>query len=126
MYRPPKAGVFRELPKNLYFRVKKLVPLSETVERHHQRRIEGMLRCVVFGDEGNHNHVLNWAAYWIAHDLIPLGILTHEIAETLLAQAANGYASRDGMRAAWGTIQSGLRAGLRDQIMRGPSSPGDR
>jgi hypothetical protein len=114
MYQPPKAGVFRELPKDLYFRVRKLIPLSETVERHHWRRVDGMLRCVVFGDEGNQNAVLHWAAYWMAHDLIPKGILSRENAEELLTMAARGYAARDGMRAAWGTIQSGLRAGLRD------------
>ena len=76
--------VFRELPKALYFRVRELVPLSDIVTRHHWRRVEGMLRCVVYGDEGNHNAVLNWAAYYIARDLIPVGILTRENAETLL------------------------------------------
>jgi hypothetical protein len=122
---PTTAGgpVFRELPKALYFRVRELVPLSDIVTRHHWRRVEGMLRCVVYGDEGNHNAVLNWAAYWIARDLIPVGILTRENAETLLTQAASGYAKRDGMQAAWRTIQSGLRAGLRDATRRtgGPS-----
>jgi hypothetical protein len=92
-----EGTVFRELPKALYFRVRELVPLSDIVTRHHWRRVEGMLRCVVYGDEGNHNAVLNWAAYYIAHDLIPVGILTRENAETLLTQAASGYAKRDGM-----------------------------
>ena len=123
--RPTTAGgaVFRELPKALYFRVRELVPLSDIVTRHHWRRVEGMLRCVVYGDEGNHNAVLNWAAYYIAHDLIPVGILTRENAETLLTQAASGYAKRDGMQPAWRTIQSGIRAGLRDATRRigGPS-----
>ena len=123
--RPTTAGgtVFRELPKALYFRVRELVPLSDIVTRHHWRRVEGMLRCVVYGDEGNHNAVLNWAAYYIARDLIPVGILTRENAETLLTQAASGYAKRDGMRAAWRTIQSGIRAGLKDATRRtgGPS-----
>jgi hypothetical protein len=59
-----------------------------------------MLRCVVYGDEGNHNAVLNWAAYWIAHDLISLGIVLRENAETLLTLAARDYAKRDGMQAA--------------------------
>src|SRR5437868_2529535 len=76
------------------------------------RRVEGMLRCVVYGGEGNHNALLNWAAYWIAHDLIPVGTLTRENAETLLTQAASGYARRDGVRAAWRTIQSGLSRGF--------------
>jgi hypothetical protein len=114
MYRPPKDGVFRELPKPLYFQVRKFMPLSETLMKHHWRRVDGMLRCVVFGDEGNHNHVLNWAAYWIAHDIIAKGFLTLENAVTLLVEAASGYASRDGEQAAWRTIKSGLKAGLRD------------
>jgi hypothetical protein len=102
-----------ELPRDLYFRVKELVPLSDAVTKSHRRRVEGMLKCVVYGEEGNSNAVLNWAAYWIARDLIP-DVVTRENAEILLREAAGGYAKRDGMRAAWGTIQSGLRAGLRD------------
>jgi hypothetical protein len=114
MYQPPRAGVFRELPKDLYFHVRKLMPLSETVAKHHWRRVDGMLRCVVYGDEGNHNHVLNWAAYWIAHDIVAKDILTLENAWMLLLEAASGYASRDGEQAAWRTIRSGLKAGLKD------------
>jgi hypothetical protein len=115
---PVDHAVSRELPKDLYFMVRrKLVPLSETVTKRHWRRLEGMLACVVYGEEHNHNKVLNWAAYSIARDLVSIGILTYESAEKLLTRAAFGYARRDGERAAADTIKSGLRAGLKDAAL---------
>ena len=90
------------LPRDLYFRVLSLVP-----HRRDQRRVRGILSVVVHAVEGTRNTRLNWAAYSM-RELIETGVVSRANAETLLMQAAEGYAASDGVSAALATIQSGL------------------
>jgi hypothetical protein len=97
-----------EIPKSLYFAVKRCVPLSATVTRHHQRRVAGILSIVTRRTELR-NDGLNIAAYCL-RELVEEGIITYEVAEGLLLEAATvcGYAAKDGVGAALATIRSGL------------------
>jgi hypothetical protein len=53
-------------------------------------------------------------------ELIDAGVISRANAESLLMQAAEGYAASDGVRAAMATIQSGLGSAT-----RGPAPPFD-
>jgi hypothetical protein len=102
-----------ELPRDLYFHVLQLIPLSDTVTRRDQRQVRGLLGVVVNATEGNRNNALNWAAFKIGSQLVASGIVTRANAETLLLIAAAGYVATDGVDAALATIRSGLDAGHR-------------
>jgi len=105
---PPMSGVIAgRIPKPLYFEVLRLVPLSDTVTRHHQRRVIGILSIVTRRGEYR-NNALNVAAFCF-RELIP-GVVTREAAESLLlgAAEASGYVAKDGVAAAIATIRSGL------------------
>jgi hypothetical protein len=69
--------------------------------------------------EGTRNTRLNWAAYSM-RELIDAGVISRPNAETLLIQAAEGYAASDGVSAALATIKSGLGSAI-----RGPAPPFD-
>ena len=104
---PLIAGVGR-IPKLLYSEVLRLVPLSDKVTRHHQRRVIGILSIVTQRREGQgRNGALNVAAFCF-RELI--GIVSRDAAERLLFGAAQacGYVAKDGDRAAMATIRSGL------------------
>jgi hypothetical protein len=103
----PTNGRGQEIPKPLYSEVLRLVPLSATVTRYHQRRIIGILSIVTARCEYR-NDGLNIAAYCF-RELIP-GVVSHAVAERLLFGAAQvcGYVAKDGDRAAMATIRSGL------------------
>ena len=100
------------LPRDLYFRILQLVP-----RRHDQRRVRGILSVVVHAVEGTRNTRLNWAAYSM-RELIDAGVITRPNAESLLLEAAEGYAASDGVSAALATVRSGLGS-----AMRGPAPP---
>ncbi len=106
---PQMSGVMGQanrIPKPLYFEVLRLVPLSATVTRHHQRRVIGILSTVATRCEYR-NNALNVAAFCF-RDLIPP--VTRSVAESLLLGAAEvcGYAAKDGNAATMATIRSGL------------------
>jgi hypothetical protein len=110
---PPHGSLMcdtKRLPKDLYFRVNQLVPLSLRITRHHQRSLCGLLTVVVHATEGSRNSILNWSAFKM-RSYIEAGIVTRANAERLLMEAARGYAASDGKEAAWATIQSGLGSG---------------
>ena len=108
---PPLLGQTEELPKALYFKVLKLVRLSERVTGRHQRRILGILRMLLQKRE-NRNIALNDAAYLYFRPLVAAGVLSRDAAESLLIDAAmtNGYIAKRGHRKAIATIRSGLGA----------------
>jgi hypothetical protein len=95
------------IPKDLYNEVLRLVPLSDKVNRHHQRRVIGILRDIVLARHELRNDGLNIGAYCF-RELIPP--VSRDAAERLLFIAAqmNGYVAKDGEGAAMATIQSGL------------------
>jgi hypothetical protein len=101
------------LPRDLYFHILQLIP-----RRHDQRRVRGILSVVFHAVEGTRNTRLNWAAFSM-RKLIKAGVMTRANAETLLLQAAEGYAASDGVSAALATIRSGLG----DAAIRGPAPP---
>jgi hypothetical protein len=107
-----------EIPKPLYFAVKQRVPLSATVNRHHQRRVIGIL-SIVTRRTTYRNDGLNIAAFRF-RELIDAGIVSRDVAEGLLLDAATvcGYVAKDGPEAALLTIRSGLGS-----TIGGPSSP---
>jgi hypothetical protein len=98
----------REIHKPLYFAVKRRVPLSATVARHHQRRVIGIL-SIVTRRTSYRNDGLNIAAFRF-RELIDVGIVSRDVAEGLLLDAATicGYVAKDGAAAAIATIRSGL------------------
>lgn len=104
------------VPKALYLKVLRLVPVTSTVKPRDQRRVLGLLRMVV-QREHHRNNGLNIAAFCM-RELIGAGVVTREAAETLLLDAAtlNGYVAKDGDRAALATIRSGL-----GPLISGPS-----
>jgi hypothetical protein len=104
-----------ELPKDLYLKVLRLVPLGLIVTRHHQRRVIGILN-IALRRRDHRNDGLNIAAFCL-RELICGGIISSTAAEELLIEVAilNGYAAEDGLKAAQATIRSGLGA------MSGPS-----
>ena len=105
-----------ELPKPLYLKVLRLVPLSAAVTRHHQRRVIGILN-IALQRQDHRNDGLNIAGFCM-RELIRNGIISSPAAEELLIEVAilNGYAAKDGLKAAQATIRSGLGA------MSGPCS----
>jgi hypothetical protein len=108
---PQMAGVGR-IPKSLYSEVLSLLPLSDKVTRHHQRRVIGILSIVTQRREGQgRNGALNVAAFCF-RELI--GIVPRDTAERLLFGAAQacGYVAKDGDRAAIATIRSGLGSAI--------------
>jgi Bifunctional DNA primase/polymerase, N-terminal len=115
---PQMTGVVAErIPKPLYFEVLRLVSLSDTVTRHHQRRVIGILSTVTTRREYR-NNALNVAAFCF-RELIEAGVVSRAAAESLLLGAAEvcGYIAKDGDAAAMATIRSGLGSAI-----GGPSS----
>src|SRR5262249_31347505 len=104
---PPMVGA-GEIPKPLYLAVKKRVPLSKVVTRHHQRRIIGILSILTRRSD-HRNDGLNIAAFCL-RELVNDGTLARDVAGALLFDAATvcGYVAKDGERAALATINSGL------------------
>ena len=113
-------GPERRLPKPLYIKVCRLVPVGGIVTGHDQRRARGALSMLIDKCEGRNNS-LNWAAHEIFRPLVAAGVLTYGAAESLLFDAArlNGYVAKDGAAAALATIRSGLRRA--DPSTSGPS-----
>jgi hypothetical protein len=107
----------REIPKLLYFAVKRRVPLSAKVTRRDQRRVIGIL-SIVTRRTSYRNDGLNIAAFSF-RELIDAGIVSRDVAEGLLLDAAMvcGYVAKDGAAAAIATIRSGLGS-----TIGGPSS----
>lgn len=97
-----------ELPKPLYLKVLRLVPLSAVVTRHHQRRVIGILN-IALQRWDHRNDGLNIAGFCM-RELIRNGIISSPAAEELLIEVAilNGYAAKDGFTAVEKTIRSGL------------------
>jgi hypothetical protein len=102
-----------QLPKALYNKLLAMVPLSETVTRHHQRRARGILGIALWWkerDPGQHrNDGLNVAAYCFRELVAPGGVSRDTAIELLIEVAKlNGYLAKDGIEAALATIASGL------------------
>jgi Bifunctional DNA primase/polymerase, N-terminal len=97
-----------QLPKPLYLKVLRLVPLSAVVTRHHQRRVIGILN-IALQRQDHRNDGLNIAGFCM-RELIRNGIISSPAAEELLIEVAilNGYAAKDGFIAVEKTIRSGL------------------
>jgi hypothetical protein len=110
----PMAGQGRgqEIPKQLYFEVLRLAPLSASVTRRHQRRVIGILSTVTTKRELR-NNALNTAAFWF-RELIEAGVVSRDVAARLLFRAAElcGYVAKDGPNAAMATIRSGLGSNI--------------
>jgi len=108
--RPPDGPLVAttQLPKDLYLKVLRLVPLSAVVTRHHQRRVIGILN-IALQRRDHRNDGLNIAGFCM-RELIRNGIISPPAAEELLIEVAilNGYAAKDGFIAAEKTIRSGL------------------
>jgi len=100
---PHMVGV-RELPRDLYFKLIRLVPRSP----HHQRRVRGILN-IALQRRDHRNDGLNIAAFCL-RELVQERIVSRTAAEELLLDVAglNCYIAKDGLEAAWVTIQSGL------------------
>src|SRR5262245_17184036 len=100
--------VTAELPKPLYLKVLRLVPLSGPVTRHHQRRVIGILN-IALQRRDHRNDGLNIAGFCM-RELIRNGIISAPAAEELLIEVAilNGYAAKDGFIAVEKTVRSGL------------------
>ena len=99
-----------ELPKDLYRKILRLVPLGPVVTRHHQRRVIGILN-IALQRRDHRNDGLNIAAFCL-RELIRDGVISPTAAEQLLIEVAmlNGYAAKNGLGAAQATIRSGLGA----------------
>ena len=97
-----------QLPKPLYLKVLRLVPLSAVVTRHHQRRVIGILN-IALRRQDHRNDGLNIAGFCM-RELIRNGIISSPAAQELLIEVANlnGYAAKDGFIAVEKTIRSGL------------------
>jgi hypothetical protein len=96
------------LPKPLYLKLLRLVPLSKLVSHRDQRRVAGILGTAL-GWRGHRNDGLNWAAYSF-RELVAAGIVAASVAQELLINVTelNGYLEKDGMEAVLATIASGL------------------
>jgi hypothetical protein len=112
----PLMAASDEVPKPLYRKVLRLIPLTPFVTRHRQRRVIGILN-IALQRRDHRNDGLNIAAFCL-RELICDGIISSTAAEELLIEVAilNGYAAKDGLKAAQATIRSGLGA------ISGPSS----
>jgi Bifunctional DNA primase/polymerase, N-terminal len=97
-----------ELPKALYRKFLRLVPLSDRVTRHDQRRVIGILN-IALQRQHHRNDGLNIAGFCL-RELIGDGTISAAAAEELLFDVAmlNGYVAKDGVAAARATIRSGL------------------
>jgi hypothetical protein len=97
-----------ELPKLLYQKLLRLVPLSALVTRHHQRRVIGILN-IALQRRKRRNDGLNIAGFCL-RELIRDGIISPAAAEELLFDVAvlNGYVAKDGVDTARATIRSSL------------------
>jgi hypothetical protein len=104
------AETTKPLPRNLYFQVLKLVPLSTSITRRDQRRVCGWLSGVVHAEKGSRNDWVFWAACRFS-EFVAEGRLRPEVAERLLFTAASDLASDDGAGSVRATIASGLRTG---------------
>jgi hypothetical protein len=100
----PLVASSHELPRDLYFKLLRLVPRSP----HHQRRVRGILN-IALQRRDHRNDGLNIAAFCL-RELVHDQIVSRTAAEELLLNVArlNGYIAKDGFEAAWLTIQSGL------------------
>ena len=108
--KPPNGPLMAaaELPKPLYLKVLRLVPLSAVVTRHHQRRVIGILN-IALQRQDHRNNGLNIAGFCM-RELIRDRIISAPAAEELLIEVAilNGYAAKDGFIAVEKTVRSGL------------------
>jgi len=104
----PGPLMARELPKPLYQKLLRLVPLSAHVTRHHQRRVIGILN-IALQRRKRRNDGLNIAGFCL-RELVRDGIVSPAAAEQLLLDVAvlNGYVAKDGVDAARATIRSSL------------------
>jgi hypothetical protein len=102
----------KPLPRDFYFQVLKLLPLSPAITRQTQRRVCGWLSGVVHATEGSRN---DWV-FWAACRLGELGAVPPEIAEALLFAAANDLVQSDGEWSVRATIASGLRTGSASSV----------
>ena len=105
---PQMAGASGELPKPLYLKVIRLVPLSAQVTRHDQRRVIGILN-IALRRQRRRNDGINVAGFCL-RELVHDGIVSPAAAEELLFDVAvlNGYVAKDGVDAARATIRSSL------------------
>jgi Bifunctional DNA primase/polymerase, N-terminal len=118
---PLVARAERRLPKPLYYKLVRLMPVGGNVTAHDQRRARGALSMLIEKCAGEgRNAALNWSAFVVFRELIASGVVTRAAAESLLLDAAtlNGYVAKDGEAATRRTIQSGLGA---DPNTGGPS-----
>src|SRR5262249_47646915 len=110
----PMAEIVSEagrIPKPLYFEVLRLVPLSATVTRRHQRWVISILSKVTARRKDRNDTLFTAAINF--RDPITTGVVTCDAAMRLLFGAAQccGYVAKDGDAAAMRTIQSGLGIG---------------
>jgi hypothetical protein len=113
----PQEGDYREVPKLLYWTLRKLMKGSPG---HNQRRVRGILSVVTdkVGTElGGEDEGRNDALYWASRRLRELeaqGVISLIDAEKLLVGAAffSGYVAKDGERDTMATIHSGLGVGI--------------
>jgi hypothetical protein len=105
---PHLGGQTLWLPSALYHKVNRLVPRSDRVTAHHQRRVCGILNIALQRD-CHRNDALNIAGFCL-RELVRDGIVSPAAAEELLFDVAtlNGYVRKDGHAAARATIRSGL------------------
>jgi hypothetical protein len=98
------------LPRELYYKLLRLVPISDRVTHHHQRRVSGILN-IALRKQKRRNEALYIAGLCL-RELIHDGIVSMIAAEQLLFDVAvlNGYIAKDGVEAARATIRSGLGA----------------
>jgi Bifunctional DNA primase/polymerase, N-terminal len=99
-----EGGDYR-IPKPLYHKMQRL--LSPNITLHNQRRIQGILRFLLRLRSGR-NAAINNSAFAL-REFIPSGLSSEAAAELLFTVSElNGYVAKDGAKAAWATIRSGL------------------
>jgi hypothetical protein len=109
----PIAGAgAKPLPRDLYFQVIKLVPLSTSMSRRDQRRVCSILSGVVHAPEGSRNDWLFWAACRFGEFVA----VRREVAEQLLLAAARDLVEDDGPHSVMATIRSGLQTGSASSV----------
>src|SRR5262249_49698279 len=95
-----------ELPKPLYLKVLRLVPLSAVATRHHQRRVIAILN-IALQRQNHRNDGLNIAGFCM-RELIRSRIVARGGGIVDRVAILNGYAAKDGFTAVEKTIRSGL------------------